>query len=316
MKIKVLLLSVLVMFAITSIQAGVVAKSDVKNPKSDPATLVQIALSKISENYSSEESKINAFYKERVIRNNDCVSVNEAILNISKSPYKGWKKDLVAVKDVRGNCDFSKVDTLMVKLQGGPISALELDVVKHPFLGCEIQEVRDKYNFEYLQPVEMYGKTFYVVSFEQKNRGEEMLFRGKIFIDSKSTAIGKIEFSMNVENNRDSYKVFLKRKPKKSNVNMMAADYVVNYREYNGKWYLDYTTSDVTFYVEKSKNKPADIYSISSQLAVTSLIADNFTIAKKDLLKSTDILADKIGEFKIASDWDIYNLKMLLAINY
>ncbi|MDP3398363.1 MAG: hypothetical protein Q8S23_04380 [Bacteroidales bacterium] len=316
MKTKALLLSVIAIFALTSIQAGIAPKSEIKNPKTDPATLVQIAFSKISQNYSTTENQINAFYKERVIRNNDCVSVNEAILNINKSPYKGWKRDLVAVKDVRGNCDFSKIDAFMVKLQGGPISALQLDVVKTPFLGTELHDIRDKYNFEYLEPVEMFGRPFYVVAFDQKIKDEETLYKGKIYIDSKSSAIGKIEFSMNVENNTDSYKLFLKSKPKKSTVNMMSADYVVNYREYNGQWYLDYTTSDITFYVEKDKKVPADIYTISSQLAVTSLIAEKFSIDKKDLLKSTDVLADKIGDFKVASEWDIYNLIMLLAINY
>jgi hypothetical protein len=162
----------------------------------------------------------------------------------------------------------------------------------------------------------MFGRPFYVVAFDQKIKDEETLYNGKIYIDSKSSAIGKIEFSMNVENNTDSYKLFLKSKPKKSTVNMMSANYVVNYREYNGQWYLDYTTSDITFYLEKNKKEPADIYTISSQLAVTSLIAEKFSIDKKDLLKSTDVLADKIGDFKVASEWDIYNLIMLLAINY
>lgn len=316
MKIKVLFLSVIATFALTSMQAGIVTKSEIKNPKTDPATLVQIAMSKISDNYSASENQINAFYKERVIRNNDCVSVNEAILNINKSPYKGWKRDLVAVKDVRGNCDFSKIDTLMVKLQGGPISALKLDFAKHKLPGFETSDFKDIYNFEYSEPAVLNGKTFYVVTFDQKDKSQETLYRGKIYIDTKSYAIGKIEFSMNVENKNDAYKAFLKGKPKKANVSMIAANYVVNYREYDNQWYLDYTTSDISFYIEKSKKQIPDIYTVSSQLAVTTLVADKFTIDKREMLKATDILADKIGDFKIASDWDIYNLIMLLAINY
>jgi hypothetical protein len=97
---------------------------------------------------------------------------------------------------------------------------------------------------------------------------------------------------------------------------MVSADYVVNYREYDNKWYFDYSTSNVTFNILNKLESTYDVYNINSQLAVTNLVADGFTIDKKDMLKSTDILADKIGDYKIASEWDVYNLIMLLAINY
>ena len=51
-------------------------------------------------------------------------------------------------------------------------------------------------------------------------------------------------------------------------------------------------------------------------MAVTTLIADNFTIDKKDMLKSKDVLTDKVLDHKIASEWDIYNLIMLMAANF
>jgi len=259
---------------------------------------------------------MNAFYKERVTKNNDCLSLNEAILNINKTSYITPKDDQIAVKDARGNCNTKLMDPIFVKLQGGPVTALELDLVKHPFLGCEKYNIGDYYEFEYSKPVSMYGKNFYVVNFKQKYADGEMLFRGKLFIDAQSLAIAKAEYSMNVEKRDYAYTRFLKSKPKHSDVKMIAADYVVNYREYNNKWYFDYSTSNVTFNILNKEESTYDIYNLNSQLAVTNLIAENFTIDKKDLLKSTDILADKISDYKVASEWDVYNLIMLLALNY
>ncbi|MPM38238.1 hypothetical protein SDC9_84867 [bioreactor metagenome] len=64
------------------------------------------------------------------------------------------------------------------------------------------------------------------------------------------------------------------------------------------------------------KDNSYDIYNVSTQMAVTTLIADNFTIDKKDMLKSKDVLTDKVLDHKIASEWDIYNLIMLMAANF
>jgi hypothetical protein len=291
------------------------APTNLTNPKYEASRLVQQSFKKISANYPTSENKMNAFYKERVIKNSNCISVNEAILDINKSSYISSKNDQMAVRDVRGNNNASDSDCYMIKLQGGPVSALQLDVVKYPFLGSDIYNISDNYNFDYDTPVEIDGKDFYVVNFNQKYTTGEMLFRGKIFIESESLAIGKIEFSMNVENRGWAYTKFLKNKPKHSNVKMVSADYVVTYKEYNNRWYFDYSTSSVSFNIYDKQESTFNTYTVNSQLAVTNLVAEEFTISKKDLLRSTDTLADKAGDIKIASEWDIFNLIMMLAIN-
>ncbi len=314
MKTKKLLLLIAILTLSFSANAKS-APSEINNPKFAASKLVQQSLKKISVNYPNYESNMNAFYKERVTKNSDCISINEAILDICKSSYQTPKSDQLAVRDVRGNCKTTENDTYMIKLQGGPLSALKLDVVKYPFLGSDIYNITDNYEFSYDTPVKIDSKEFYVVNFNQKYSDGDMLFRGKIFIESNSLAIGKIEFSMNVEKRGWAYTKFLKNKPKHSDVKMVSAEYVVNYKEYDNKWYYDYSTSSVAFNIYNREDSSYDTYTVNSQLAVTNLVAEEFTISKKDLLKSTDILANKIGDIKVASDWDIYNLIMMLAIN-
>ncbi len=287
-----------------------------ENPKIDAVTLVQRAFKQISVNYPKSDNQMNAFYKERVTKNSGCISVNEAILDINKTSYITPKSDQVAVRDARGNTNTKECDHYMIKLQGGPLTSLQLDVIKHPFLGSDIYNIGENYNFSYGKPTEFAGKKFYVVNFNQKYANGEMLFRGKMYIESESLAIGKIEYSMNVENREWAYARFLKRKPKQTDVKILSADYVVNYREYNNKWYFDYSTSNVELNILNKLESTFDVYTINSQLAITNLVAEGFTINKKEMLKSTDILADKINDYKIASEWDIYNLIMLLAANY
>ncbi|NCB18562.1 MAG: hypothetical protein EOM61_02960 [Bacteroidia bacterium] len=290
-------------------------KNDI-HPKHDAASLVMHALSARAHNYPSTNNTMNAFYKERVEKNNTCITVNEAILDVNKASYLNSRRDVVAIRDIRGNCTPGKNDDLLVKLQGGPLSALELDVVKYPFLGSFSHKIDESYEFEYAKSEKHGNKEFYVVSFTQKPSDNRTLYRGNIFIEKNSLAIGKIEYSMNVENREWSYDNFFVKRPKGSKVQMISADYVVNYREYDGKWYYDYSTSDIKFNLMNPKDNSYDIYNVSTQMAVTTLIADNFTIDKKDMLNSKDVLTDKVLDHKIASEWDIYNLIMLMAANF
>jgi len=311
-KLTFLLLICVIAFS-ADVDKGFAAQT--AGPKYTAADLVYRAFNRVSKNYPRSNNQMNAFYKEQVVKNNSIVSVNEAMLNIGKSPYLTTQKDIVSIKKIRGNRNIHDNDLLMIKLQGGPITALQLDVVKNPFLGGEIFNMSDLYDFEYEEAAEINQKSFYVVRFKEKAGSSEMLFRGKIYIETESLAIGKVEFSMNVENREYAYERFLKHAPKQCEISMISATYSVNYKEYGNLWYFDYSSSDVSFILNHRENSP-QFYTVCSEMAITNLLAEGLTIDKKDQLKATDILSDKINDVKMASDWDIYNKILLLAAKY
>ncbi|MFA5848407.1 MAG: hypothetical protein WC833_00865 [Bacteroidales bacterium] len=306
-----LLIGVITFFA--GMNKGLAAQT--ASPKYTAADLVYRAFNRVSRNYPRTDNQMNAFYKEQVVKNNAIVSVNEVMLNIGKGPYLTTKKDIVSIQKIRGNQKNLDQELLMIKLQGGPITALQLDVVKNPFLGGEIFNLSDFYDFEYEEPAEINQKNFYVVKFKEKAGISEMLFRGKIYIETESLAIGKVEFSMNVENRDYAYERFLKHAPKQCKIRMISATYSVNYKEYGNLWYFDYSSSDVSFILNHKENLP-QYYTVCSEMAITNLVAEGVTIDKKDQFKETDILLDKINDVKMASDWDIYNKILLLAAKY
>src|SRR3989339_935961 len=194
MKTKFFFLLVAILTITFNAEAKSSASSDLSNPKIDATVLVQRALKQISVNYPKSDNQMNAFYKERLTKNSDCLSVNEAILDINKRSYITPKTDQVAVRDARGNCDTKLMNPLLIKLQGGPVTSLQLDVIKYPFLGSDIYNIGDNYDFEFSKPTEIAGKKFYVVNFNQKYADGEMLFRGKLYIESQSLAIAKVEY--------------------------------------------------------------------------------------------------------------------------
>ncbi|MFA6759375.1 MAG: carboxypeptidase-like regulatory domain-containing protein, partial [Bacteroidales bacterium] len=101
----------------------------------DASSILKMAFSRISENYSSNPMQMTAFYREMIKKRNNYVSINEAVLDISKASYTSFRSDQIGIYKARGNYDEYRIDTLLIRFQGGPNSALELDIVKDPFLG-------------------------------------------------------------------------------------------------------------------------------------------------------------------------------------
>jgi hypothetical protein len=302
-------------FATSMLMAKPLQPAINENPKFNAATLVQKAFRNVSENYSKDDNMMSAFYRESVNKDTNVVSINEAILDISKASYITSKNDKVVIKKARGNNpELKGVDAVMMKLQGGPNSALLIDIVKYPFLGVDVNELNDKYTFAYGLPEKIDNKEYYVVLFNEKCTEQDILFRGKMYIEPKSYAISRVIFSMNVEKRGDAYMSFVKQKPTFMHMDVKQANYVVNYKEYNNKWYFDYSTSEVYFQVKWNKMAINNEYTLKSQLAVTNLITENIKIDKKDLLKPSDFVADKVKDYQDTTNWDVYNLIMLLAL--
>lgn len=312
--IYLLLLSVSI-FATSIIEAKPALPATIENPSYSALNLVKMAFRNVSRNYPKESNLMNAFYRESINKENSCILLSEAILDVNKASYMTNQTDKVVIKKARGNKPLlSGHDKINLKFQGGPNSALIIDVVKNPFLGAELYELSDKYEFSYAAPAIIDSATYYVVEFDGKYSEEVILYRGKLYIDPKSLAIARIEFSRNVEERGDAYINFVKQKPTLMKMRVKYAKYVVNYKEYNHKWYFDYSTSDVMFNVKWDKNSLNSNYTLKSQLAVTNMTTKDVTLDKRNLLKPSDIVADKVKEYNDTTDWDIYNMIMLLAV--
>jgi hypothetical protein len=224
----------------------------------DAASVVKMAVSRRGENYSQNFTSMTGFYREMIKKRNNYVSINEAVLDISKAPYKGFRSDRIGIYKARGNYDTRRIDTLMVKFQGGPNSALDLDIMKDPFLAVDPFEIENIYDFKLSQPVTSDDRLFYVIEFDEKNKTSEVIyFRGKLYIDAETFAIGRAEFSMNVENRENANYYFVRKKPSSLRMDVKQANYIVNYKKIDQLWYFDYSRTEVIFEAKWKKNGSA-----------------------------------------------------------
>jgi len=175
--------------------------------------------------------QMTGFYREMIRRGNTYVTLSEAVIDVHKSPYTpSFAVDQVGIYKGRGSIDWRRIDTVFVKFQGGIRSALEIDVVNNLFLGVNATEIERYYDFTMEHPVQMHDRINYVISFDQKPFLEDILFRGKIYIDRESLAITRVEFNMNIEDKENATSLFIRRKPFGLKARVEYAAYMVQFR--------------------------------------------------------------------------------------
>ncbi len=276
---------------------------------SDAKALIKETLKKKGENNLNEDVLMTAFYRETIKKRKKNISLAEAIVKIYKQPYTSLKKDYITLYKARKSTDYTKLDTLTLKLQGGPFNALYIDLMKYPeYMFTE--DVIDLYTFSFEPSTTINEKPVYVVKFRQRKEVAEPLYYGKLFIDSKTLALTSAVYSLNVENKELTSKLFVKKKPKDVFVYPTVAAYRVDYREKKGKWYYGYSNVQLTFKIKRKGKLFNSIYSLTSEMAVTDwkMNTTKEKVKFKERLRTSVIISDEASGFSDPEFWGAYNV--------
>ena len=275
----------------------------------DAKSLVLATFRKKGENNLNERALMTAFYRETIKKRKKNVSLAEAIVSVYKQPYTSMRRDYIKLLKARKSTDYSKLDTLALKLQGGPFNALYIDLLKYPeYMFSE--DVIDLYTFSYGQSTTINEKPVFVVTFKQRDDVKTPLYYGKLFISAESFALTSAIYNLNVENKILSSKLFVKKKPSDVFVYPTQAAYRVDYRENNGKWYYGYSNVQLTFKINRKRKLFNTIYSLTSEMAITDwkLITDNESVKPRDRMRPSIIISDKASGFSDPEFWGAYNV--------
>jgi hypothetical protein len=274
----------------------------------DPVELLKMAFRRIGENYTSDPEMQVGFYRETVKQNRSYVAVAEAVLDVYKSPYTSLMDyDRVRIFKGRKSEDLKKMDTLMFKLQGGPRTSFLLDVVKNP---GEIlsEEYFDKYIFKFSGYASIDGRDNYVIEFDQRADIDLALYKGTVYLDTKNMAISRLDFSFSEKALEIADHELVRKKPMDLKIDVLGADYSINYRMLDDKWYLNHVRSELIFKCDWKKKRFDATYTTVLEMAVTDRNTANINKAKyKDQTKMTDIFADKVNAYKDENFWGEYN---------
>lgn len=288
-----------------SIQLG-----EVEIVSGDGANLIKEALTRVPQNYSEDPNMMVAFYRESIKKGSNYISLVEAVLDVYKSSYRSFENDQARIYIGRKATDISPRDTILLKFQGGISDALLLDVAKNPEIvfGTDGSE----YIFNIQSLISINNKPHYIISFMPRAGIKDILFRGTIYLDASSLAFARIEFNMNVEDRKDATNVFIRRKPSKMKVDVERAQYVVDYIESGGKWFFNYSSTNVAFKVRWTNRffgLFATTYTIGSEMAITDRYEDGIVkFPRAERIRSTDVIAEKVEYFQNPNFWGEYNV--------
>ncbi|MCB0398782.1 MAG: carboxypeptidase-like regulatory domain-containing protein [Winogradskyella sp.] len=271
--------------------------------------LVRKVFDNKNKNHQEESVYMTAFYRETIKRRNRNVSLTEAVVNILKYPNKSSVEDAIALNKARKSTDYKRLDTVSVKLQGGPFSTIYLDIMKYPeyiFTDATI----DSYNFSFDKPSNINNRNVYVVNFSPKNNALNYSYNGKLFIDVESLALVSADYSLDLSDKSRSKNLLVKKKPSNVIVYPLEANYKVNYKERGGKWYYNYSNLFLEFKVNKKREIFNKVYSLSSEMAVTDweINSTDRKIKSKDKLRPSIIITDAISGFSDPDFWGKFNL--------
>ncbi len=286
----------------------IVALNEVRVFPKDPELLIRAVMNKRAENYFSDPTSMTAFYRETIKKRKTYISLSEAVVQIYKQPYMSPRYDLAQLYKARKSTDYSKLDTLTFKLQGGPYTTLYLDIMKNPEM-IFTEDMLGNYEFKLENITKINERLIYILAFKQRPFVSEPLYFGKLYIDTESLAITSALFNLNVENKILTADMFIKKKPATAKVYPTVASYHIDYRERNGKWYYSYSRGQITFKIEWNKRLFNTVYETTIEMAVTDWEkTSDRPVKPAERMRPTVVMTDEISGFADRAFWGDYNV--------
>jgi len=271
--------------------------------------IVTQAIRNFELNYSTVPNMMSAFYRETVKKGRNYVAIGEAVVEVFKAPYNNeYRPDAVKIYKGRRGSDVSRMDTVLFKLQGGPVTSLQLDIVKNPE-AIITMEAMQYYDYSLISIVMIDDNPHYMVEFAQKEEVLTPLYFGKMFIDTRSFALKEMEFSLNLENIDEAKALFIRKKPLGVDVVPEQASYKAIFKETAGKWYFAYSRAEVRFNVSWKKRLFNSTYTTMSEIAITDRTTEEvIKFAGAERVKYTDVFSDKVSALSDPDYWGDYNV--------
>ena len=276
----------------------------------DANKLFSNVLNNRSKNYGDSTIQMIGFYRESIKKRRTYVSVLESIVDIEKMPFSSGVEDQVNILKGRKNVDYTKLDTINFKLEGGLFTALFIDIIKDPS-NIFSENVFDFYNFRFEDITQINDKQVLIISFKQKSSLEDPdpLYAGKLFIDAKSLAIISATFQLNVENRIKAGLIFTRKKPKGLVLYPTEVSYQVDYRQQNNKWIFSYSRGDITFKLNWDKWIFNTSYNTTFELVNTNWKnQDSLAQINTQKLSPYVIMSDRIPNSPDVNFWGEYNI--------
>lgn len=292
-----------------SMRIAEVGLSEVKIVFKDAEELMRTVFDLKKENYVTEPTLMTAFYRETIKLRKAYVSLLEAVVDVYKYPVTSIRDDMASLYKVRKKTDYTRLDTLVLKLAGGPYNTLYLDVMKYLDYTFT-RQMFNNFDFKALPTAMVDNHPVYVVDFKQKSYVKEPLFYGKLYIDAVNLAMFNASYDMNLDDVKQATSLFILSKPDAAEVEVTKAHYQVSYLLRDGKWYMSYGRVEMNFKVNWKRKLFNSTYETVFEMAVTDWKSDSGGkwTRSHDRLKPNTVIAEEAEGFTDVDFWGTENI--------
>ena len=275
----------------------------------NPRELVDIAIKKIPDNYSRQPELLKAFYRETAMKRKHFIYVAEGVEDMYKTSYtRGIGRDRVAIIKGRRLLSQKQGDTLGLKVMGGPVLPVQLDVVKNYELLLNPEEL-DAYSYSWGTPEFINDRLQMVVLIEPKYKKDWALYHGKLYIDNERLAFTRIELSLDMSDKEKATRTMLVRKPIGVRFKPRELTCVVDYRYADGVTRSSYLRNIFKFNCDWKKRLFSTSFTATCEMAVTDRQTENVQpIVSRNSFDSRDSYYDKVEYFMDPEYWSNYNI--------
>ncbi len=265
-----------------------------------PMEVIEEALRLIPQNYDNKPSILTAFFRESSRQDDQYIALSEAVLSVYKESYISTRNDQIKIIKGRKGSNVESQEYINYIVQGGLYNNFKLDIVKN---GVSFLD-EDNYHFYdfKLEKISRYkGVQVFVIRFDQKDL-RYPLYKGRLYIDKKSYAIVKAEFSLSPKGIGYAHDLYVVRSPVNLKTKPLYANYFVNYRKINDKWNLDYVRSEVSLAIKrnrksKKRRRISSTFTSISEFVITNKdTVDVSRFKNNEISKSNDVLVKQISE--------------------
>ena len=281
---------------------------EIKVTATTPDRLLKNIRENLEKNYSTQARLLTAFYRETVQQDDNYINVSEAVIEILKSSYSNTSRsDLVRLVKGRKSPDVQPFRWLNFKLQGGPFTIIQLDVVKtmENFLD---ETTQNQYKYEITKVVWYNGEPVYVLSFTPVSDDIFPGFIGEMYVHRESFAVVHASFRFNKSSLEEASSTMVRKKPKSVKARPSYVQYDVNYQNYLGKWYLSTVRASVKFKIRSKRDKlNSEFHSVSDLLITNIQTTDLKRFPNDERFDKNDVFVEQLGKFD-EQFWENYNI--------
>ncbi len=278
---------------------------------SNPRELVEAAIRRIPANYSRQPQLYHCFYRETAMKRQHFITVAEGVVDMYKTSYTAITgRDRVAILKGRRLLSSKQSDTLSVKVLGGPVAAVQLDVVKNLDFLLNAEEL-NCYTMQMEPPTTIGDRRQFVVSISPQCTLDYALQHGKLYIDQETLAFTRVELSLDMADRDKATRVMLVKKPFGVRFRPKELSYMIDYRmDDDGVMHFIYMRTTFRFNCDWRRRLLATSFAATCEMVVTNReqAEDVHPISGRESFDSRDAFFDKVDYFRDPDFWLDYNI--------